>query len=139
VARGGLRAVRGGLECAADGFEVRFVHGADGEVRMPLADAVAVPFERVVPVRTFPAYKGQRNFPGFYYAACLDAHVEFESWLERDEAMALDFDAAVAAFAAQPFWLSWPDTDRLRSHAPDFFARTTTVARKPPKTPARTG
>ena len=82
---------------------------------MPLADAVTVPFERVGPVRTFPAYKGQRNFPGFYYAACL----------ERDEAMALDFDAAVAAFAAQRFWLSWPDTDRLRSHAPDFFARTT--------------
>jgi hypothetical protein len=34
-------------------------------------------------------------------------------------------DAAVAAFAAQRFWLSWPDTDRLRSRAPDFLARTT--------------
>jgi hypothetical protein len=39
--------------------------------------------------------------------------------------MSLDFDPEVTAFAAQPFWLFWPDTDRLRSHAPDFFARTT--------------
>lgn len=91
---------------------------------MPLSEASAVAFERALPVRSIPSYKGQRNYPGFYYAACMDAHVEFESWLERDEAMALDFDGEVVAFAAQPFWLSWPDTDRSRSHAPDFFART---------------
>jgi hypothetical protein len=48
----------------------------------------------------------------------------FESWLERDAAMVLDFDPDVTGFAAQPFWLSWPDADRARSHAPDFFART---------------
>lgn len=28
-----------------------------------------------------------------------------ESWLERDEAMAMDFAPTVVAFAAQPFWL----------------------------------
>jgi len=104
------------------GFELGFVH-AGAERRLPLAEAVAVPFEQVAPVRSFPSYRGQRNYPGCYYAACLDAHVEFESWLERDEAMVLDFEPTVAAFAAQPFWLSWPDEDRVRSHAPDFFAR----------------
>ncbi|WP_433709413.1 hypothetical protein ACQP2U_23215 [Nocardia sp. CA-084685] len=31
----------------------------------------------------------------------------FESWLERDEAMALDFDPNAVSFAAQPLWLSW--------------------------------
>jgi hypothetical protein len=37
----------------------------------------------------------------------------------------LDFDPAVTAFAAQPFWLSWRDatSGRRRSHVPDFFAR----------------
>jgi hypothetical protein len=118
-----LRVVRGGGSTGT-GFEVGFVSEEDGELRIPLGDAVAVPFEHVPPVRSFPSYKGQRNYPGFYYAACLDAHVEFESWLERDEAMALDFDTGVSAFAAQPFWLSWSDADRARSHAPDFFART---------------
>ncbi|WP_233304269.1 TnsA-like heteromeric transposase endonuclease subunit [Pseudonocardia terrae] len=83
-----------------------------------------MPFERVAPVRSFPSYQGQRNYPGFYYAATLDAHVVFESWLERDTAMALDFEPEVVGFAAQPFWLTWAGTDRARSHAPDFFART---------------
>lgn len=51
-------------------------------------------------------------------------HVGYESWLERDHAMLLDFDAAVAAFAAQPFWLLFHGEDGTpRTHAPDFFAR----------------
>lgn len=89
-----------------------------------LADCTAVPFETGAPVRRFPSYRGQRNYPGYLYAATLDTHVGFESWLERDEAMALDFDPTVVGFASQPFWLFWPDGDRIRSHAPDFFART---------------
>lgn len=36
-------------------------------------------------------------------------HVDFESWLERDHVMALDFDAAVVGIASQPFWLRWAD------------------------------
>src|SRR4029077_2464297 len=51
-------------------------------------------------------------------------HVGFESWLERDHVMALDFDPAVGAIASQPFWLLWPaaegtadDTVRAARHA----------------------
>ncbi|QWF85652.1 TnsA-like heteromeric transposase endonuclease subunit [Amycolatopsis sp. CA-230715] len=116
----GLRVTRG----MSAGFDVGFVGERGAEVRVPLDDAAAVPFERSTPVRSFPSYKGQANYPGFYYAATMGAHVVFESWLERDTAMALDFDGEIVGFAAQPFWLSWPDTDRARSHAPDFFART---------------
>jgi len=96
-----------------------------GEVRRPLGEVAGVGFEAVVPVREFPSYRGQRHFPGWYYAATLDAHVGFESWLERDHAILLDFDPQVAGFASQPFWLTWRDarTRRERSHAPDFFAR----------------
>ncbi|MEU3626785.1 TnsA-like heteromeric transposase endonuclease subunit [Amycolatopsis coloradensis] len=96
----------------------------DTQVRMTLGDGMTVPFERAAPVRPFPVYKVQRNFPGFYYAATMDAHVPFESWLERDTAIALDFHYDVVSIAAQPFWLSWSGTGRARSHAPDFFART---------------
>ena len=42
----------------------------------------------VGPVRLFPSHKGQRNFPGCYFAACTGRLVGFESWLERNEAMA---------------------------------------------------
>ena len=51
-------------------------------------------------------------------------HVGFESWMERDHVMALDFDPTVVGIASQPFWLSWRDeAGKLNSHAPDFFAR----------------
>ncbi|MER5326016.1 helix-turn-helix domain-containing protein [Streptosporangium roseum] len=41
------------------GFEVAYVDETEGEVRMPLAEAGAVPFERVPAVREFPSYRGQ--------------------------------------------------------------------------------
>ncbi|MFI6935434.1 hypothetical protein [Streptomyces sp. NPDC050287] len=47
----------------------------------------------------------------------------YESWVERDAAMALDFEPAVVALASQPFRLVWPDGDREREHPPDCFAR----------------
>jgi hypothetical protein len=51
-------------------------------------------------------------------------HVGFESWLERDWLMLLDFDPQVVAFSSQPFWLCWNTDEQRRTHAPDFFART---------------
>jgi hypothetical protein len=45
-----------------------------------------------------PAYNGQRNFPGLWWSATMGRHVGFESWLERDHAMLLDFDPRVVAF-----------------------------------------
>src|SRR5947207_12121990 len=82
-----------------------------------------VRFEQVAPVRSFPSFTRQRNWPGLWWASTMDCHVGYESWLERDVAMMLDFDAAVIGFASQPFWLSWSDGARQRRHAPDFFAR----------------
>ena len=51
-------------------------------------------------------------------------HVGFESWLERDHVMLMDFDPGITGIASQPFWLHWLDErGRPRRHAPDFFAR----------------
>ena len=50
-------------------------------------------------------------------------HVGYESWLERDHLMWLDWDRAVTGIASQPFWLSWTEPEgKARSHVPDFFA-----------------
>ena len=100
-----------------------FVNRAGSRCRGPLSEVWASPFEHAAPVRSFPSFRGQANFTGLYYAATMDAHVGFESWLERDVAMMLDFDPEVVAFASQPFWLSWPEDGEQRRHAPDFFAR----------------
>jgi hypothetical protein len=108
-----------------DGFSVAWF-GLAGERGSPLADAAEVAFEDARPVRSFASYRGQRHFPGWNWCASNGRHVAFESWLERDHAMLLDFDPDVAGLAAQPFALGWPDqmTGRRRSHVPDFFART---------------
>lgn len=74
-------------------------------------------------MRDFPSYMGQRNFPGLYFAACMGRHVGFESWLERDHMMMLDFSPQVRAFSAQPFWLLWSAGGKARRHAPDIFVR----------------
>ena len=104
-------------------FEVEFAGSAGGCCRGPLGELWSTPFERVAPVRSFPSFRGQVSCPGFYYAATMDAHVGFESWLERDVAMMLDFDPAVVMFSSQPFWLIWEQDGEQRRHVPDYFAR----------------
>lgn len=107
----------------ASEVQVGFV-GADGAARLgPLARYWGEPFELASPTRKFIAFKGQKNFTGDYWAATTRGLVGYESWVERDAAMALDFDPAVIALASQPFRLLWADGDRDREHTPDYFAR----------------
>lgn len=105
------------------GFEVAFVDADGTERREPLSGCVRAEFERACPVREFASFPGQSHFPGLWWFSSNATHVGFESWLERDVVMWLDADPGVTAVASQPFWLSWPDGDRLVRHAPDFFAR----------------
>lgn len=59
---------------------------------------------------------------GLWWSATMSAHIGYESWLERDQALLLDFDCEVVSFAAQPFWLMFTGERGPRSHAPDFVA-----------------
>lgn len=62
-------------------------------------------------------------FPGWYWSATTGRHVGFESWLERDRLLLMDFDRDVVGIGSQPFWLHWHDGERVRRHAPDYFVR----------------
>lgn len=107
-------------------FWVRYLGDMNGRVverKAPLAHAHSVRFERVPPVREFPSYTGQRNFPGLWWSSTTQDLVGYESWLERDRVMLLDFSREVVAFSSQPFWLTWRAGAELRRHAPDYFAR----------------
>lgn len=108
---------------AIESFEVRYVAEGGGVCRAPLTEAWSVRFEGVTPVRRFASFKSQRNYPGRWWSATVGGHVGFESWLERDHLMLLDFDPDVVGIASQPFWLAWPGPDKVLTHAPDFFAR----------------
>jgi hypothetical protein len=105
-------------------FEIDYLTG-EGAVRAAaLEEAWSAPFEHGLPVRRFAARKGQQHLSGLWWAAATGEHVGFESWLERDHVMLLDFDPAVTGIASQPFWLRWQDQSGMWvSHVPDFFAR----------------
>ncbi|MEU0485215.1 TnsA-like heteromeric transposase endonuclease subunit [Streptosporangium sp. NPDC006013] len=121
-----LHALAGGMDAPPpDGeFEVRYVAEGSGLQHVPLDEAGGVRFEVASPARGFVSYKGQRNFPGLWWSATVGGHVGYESWLERDHLMLLDFDPAVVGISSQPFWLSWSTEEgKVRSHAPDYFAR----------------
>ncbi|WP_433521558.1 TnsA-like heteromeric transposase endonuclease subunit [Nocardia pseudovaccinii] len=115
----------GGAVADLGGFELAYVTSTGDQVRLPLSDAWSLRLESVSPVRRFAAYRGQRHLSGRWWSATDERHVGFESWLERDHVMGLDFDPEVVAIASQPFWLFWPveGGGRYRSHAPDYFAR----------------
>ncbi|WP_425585290.1 TnsA-like heteromeric transposase endonuclease subunit [Streptomyces pulveraceus] len=69
-------------------------------------------------MRPFRWSRGERHFAGWYWAATNGQHVGFESWLERDRLLLMDFDPKVVGIASQPFWLHWHDGERERRHAP---------------------
>ncbi|MEU5941021.1 TnsA-like heteromeric transposase endonuclease subunit [Micromonospora sp. NPDC047548] len=81
------------------------------------------PFETARPVRKFNSYRGQRSFDGLWWSAIISDHVGYESWLERDHVMLLDFDPAVTGLASQPIQLDWHKKEGQRWHTPDYFVQ----------------
>jgi len=106
------------------GVQVTFRSIARELVTADLADAWYERFEDLPAVRTPRAFKGQRNFAGSWWFATTQTHVAFESWLERDHLMLLDFAPDVVGVAAQPFTAVLPTCSGPRKHTPDYFVRT---------------
>lgn len=121
---GRVAGVSGVADAAGGRFTLEF-QVADGSwQREPLSACHGTRFEDGVPARPFRFEKGLQSFAGWWYFATIGTHIGFESWLERDHLMLMDFDPGVRAVASQPFWLRWRDDEgRSRRHAPDFFAR----------------
>ncbi|WP_396922690.1 TnsA-like heteromeric transposase endonuclease subunit [Mycolicibacterium sp.] len=94
---------------------------AGGVSRLPVELAHGIRFDvDCEPIRSFPSFRGQRNFPGLWWFATTRRHIGYESWVERDQLMALDADPETVGVASQPFRLRWPDG---RHHVPDYYAR----------------
>ncbi|MGW3956619.1 hypothetical protein ACWEKM_38255 [Streptomyces sp. NPDC004752] len=63
-------------------FRLEYV-GARGDLHEgPLEVMWPARFEAAGQARTFPSYRGQRNFPGWYWAATCAELVGYESWVE---------------------------------------------------------
>ncbi|WP_306610768.1 hypothetical protein [Streptomyces lunaelactis] len=109
---------------SAEGFEVEYVDPAGVRRRGPLSRLWSVRFEGGRPERRFPAFRGQGNWCGWYWSATCGGHVGYESWLERDHLMLLDFDPRLTAVASQPFQLSWSGGEWEEGAAHAGFLRT---------------
>src|SRR5262245_9826154 len=96
-----LGLVRDVADAELDGFRLAYVAEDGSQHRLPLADAWAVRFEAVAPARRYRARKGQRHLPGLWWSSTMADHVGYESWLEREHVMWLDFDRSVVGIAAQ--------------------------------------
>jgi hypothetical protein len=107
----------------ATGVQVVFVDVAGTKHSGALEVLWSTGFERVLPVRSFGSFRGQRSFQGLWWFETTGEHVGFESWVERDAVMLLDFDPDVVAVSSQPFCLRWAGQPGARRHVPDFFAR----------------
>ena len=81
------------------GFEIGYVTDDGLEHRVSLSQAWATPFESCRLIRRFTSHKGQRHLSGLWWSATTGGHVGFESWMERDHLMALDFDPTVVGIA----------------------------------------
>ena len=74
---------------ACERFVLEFQVAGGSWQREPLSSCLGTRFE-----------KGLRNFAGWWYFATTGAHVGFESWLERDHLMLMDFDPGVEAVSS---------------------------------------
>jgi hypothetical protein len=110
-------AVPAGVDLPEPCVDLSYVDLVRERRRRPLLDCVTTRFEDVAPVRPFRWSRGERHFAGWYWAATTGQHVGFESWLDRDRLLLLDFDPKVTGIASQPFWLYWHDGERERRHA----------------------
>jgi hypothetical protein len=92
-----------------EGFEAVFVADDGVEQRVPWSFMPDVVAELGRPVRSFPSYRGHRNYPGLYWSATMGGRIG-------------DFAPSVVRIVSQPFWLWWSNpAGKRRRHAPDFL------------------
>lgn len=104
-----------------DGIQLVYADDCGRQRTIALKEANHVDFGLARPLRKPPAYRGQRNFPGWWWSATTRSHVVYESWLERHYIIEADRDARVTGIAGQPFALTWPSGKREARHVPDLF------------------
>lgn len=113
------------------GTTLRYCTVAGDEVATTWEQARADLIVEGLPVRVPPTYRGQRSYPGLFWAATNDRTLVYESLLELDRLWLADFDPTVVGIATQPFQVVGRDAGVQRTHVPDLLLvhedRTATV------------
>ncbi len=101
-------------------FEAGVRVGGD-EVRGGLSDLSLGLLRRCEPVRTPGVYQRQRHMPGRWFSTTAGRFLEYESLLERDWMLLMDFDREVEWICEQPLRLRYVKDGRPASHVPDLL------------------
>jgi hypothetical protein len=91
------------------------------EVRGSLADLSLDLLRWCDPVRRPGAYQRQRHMPGRWFSITAGRFLEYESLLERDWMLLLDFDREVEWICEQSLRLRYSKDDKRASHVPDLL------------------
>ena len=76
---------------------------------------------RCEPVRSLGVYRSQRHMPGCWFSATAGRFLEYESLLERDWMLLMDFDREAEWICEQPLRLRYVKDQRPASHVPDLL------------------
>jgi len=110
-----------GSEFAVAGpFEACVSVGGE-EVRGGLADLRLDVLGRCEPVRRAGVYRRQRHMPGLWFSTTVERFMEYESLLERDWMLLMDFDREVEWMCEQPLRLRYVKAGQRVSHVPDLL------------------
>jgi hypothetical protein len=101
-------------------FEAGLCVGGE-EVRGCLADLSLDVLRRCEPVRTTGVYQRQRHMPGRWFSTTSGRFIEYESLLERDWMLLMDFDREVEWICEQPLRLRYVKDGKPASHVPDLL------------------
>ena len=66
-------------------------------------------------------YRSQRHMPGLWFSTTAGRFLEYESLLERDWMLLLDFDRGVEWICEQPLRLGYLKDERPATHVPDLL------------------
>jgi len=105
------------------GIQFVYADDRDRQRTVALEGAALLDFGQVKAFRRPPAYRGQRNFPGWWWSVTTRSHVAYESWLECHHIIEADRDIRVTGISGQPFQLTWPEGRKQMRHVPDLFCR----------------
>jgi len=110
-----------GVEVAVAGpFEACIRVGGE-EIRGCLADLPLDLLRRCEPVRIRGAYQRQRHMPGRWFSTTAGRFLDYESLLERDWMLLMDFDREVDWVCEQPLRLRYLRDGVAASHVPDLL------------------
>ncbi|MGP5386618.1 TnsA-like heteromeric transposase endonuclease subunit [Brachybacterium tyrofermentans] len=94
---------------------------AGDEVATTWEEACADLIIEGLPIRVPPTYRGQRSYPGLFWAATNDRTLVYESLLELDRLWLADHDPSVEGICTQPFLVTGCNSDGLRAHVPGLL------------------